>query len=231
MDQIDLIKPCDPHLLNPNARVFQPPREVAELFGALVLAFGESGKLLDKVCVLFVGEPRWYAPDTAPTAATAVTSTQTGGDLVDATLFYISDDGMQLVRSERRLERQTDLTALARVVLEAQLAAPPAPLLSPIPPGTRLLNIYVTERGDAFVDLSEEVTLGHSGGSLEELFTVYAIVNALTTSLPAISAVQILINNHEVDTLVGHVDLQRPLERNMQWVADPDTEAAPEPKI
>ena len=181
--------------------------------------------------VLFVGLPRWYAPDTAPTAATAVTSTQTGGDLVDATLFYISNDGMQLVRFERRVERQTDLTALARVVLEAQLAEPPAPLLSPIPPGTRLLNIYVTERGDAFVDLSEEVTLGHSGGSLEELFTVYAIVNALTTSLPAISAVQILINNHEVDTLVGHVDLQRPLERNMQWVADPDTEAAPEPQI
>ena len=91
-----------------------------------------------------------------------------------------------------------------------------------------MLALYLSELGDVFVDLSEEVTLGHSGGSLEELFTVYAIVNALTTNLPAINAVQILVNGREVDTLVGHVDLQNPLERNMQWVADPEAESTPE---
>ena len=185
--------------------------------------------------VLFVGLPRWYPADSPPTATGAMTATPADDELVDATLFYISDDGMQLVGFERRLERRAELSAQARVILEAQLAEPPAPLLSPIPLGTRLLALYLTERGDAFVDLSEEVTLGHSGGSLEELFTVYAIVNALTANLPAISAVQILINGREVDTLVGHVDLQRPLERNMQWVADPTAEppleaaAAPTP--
>ena len=132
------------------------------------------------------------------------------------------------IEFERRLEQRAEPAAQARVILEAQLAEPPAPLLSPIPPGTQLLALYLTERGDAIVDLSEEVTLGHSGGSLEELFTVYAIVNALTTNLPVINAVQILINGREVDTLVGHVDLQSPLERNMQWVADPNAEPTPE---
>ena len=180
------------------------------------------------VWVLFVGLPRWYPPDASPTATGTPTVT-TDDDFVDATLFYIADDGMQLVGFERRLERRAELSAQARVILEAQLAQPPAPLLSPIPLGTRLLNLYLTERGHAFVDLSEEVTLGHSGGSLEELFTVYAIVNAVTTNLPTISAVQILVNGFEVDTLVGHVDLQSPLERNMQWVADPEAEAAPTP--
>jgi hypothetical protein len=178
--------------------------------------------------VLFVGLPRWYAPDTSPAATAAATGMGTDGELVDATLFYISDDGMQLIGFERRLERHADPTAQARIILEAQLAEPPAPLLSPIPPGTRLLSVYLPDSGDAFVDLSEEVTLGHSGGSLEELFTVYAIVNALTANLPAITAVQILINGREVDTLVGHVDLQRPLERNMQWVVDPNAEPTPE---
>ncbi len=178
--------------------------------------------------VLFVGLPRWYPPDTLPAATGTTTGTSPAGARVDTTLFYISDDGMQLVEFERRLEQRAEPAAQARVILEAQLADPPAPLLSPIPPGTRLLALYLTERGDAFVDLSEEVALGHSGGSLEELFTVYAIVNALTTNLPAINAVQILINGREVDTLVGHVDLQRPLERNMQWVADPEAETTPE---
>ena len=179
--------------------------------------------------VLFVGLPRLYPPDTPSTATGATASTPTDGELVDATLFYTSDDGMRLVGFERRLERRAEMAGQARVILEAQLADPPAPLLSPIPPGTRLLALYLTELGDAFVDLSEEVMLGHSGGSLEELFTVYAIVNALTTNLPAINAVQILINGREVDTLVGHVDLQRPLARNMRWVAGPEAEPAPRP--
>lgn len=180
--------------------------------------------------VLFVGLPRWY-PASAPPASTTEASSPmpTDGESVEATLFYISDDGMQLVGVEQRLERQPDTTAQARVIVEAQLADPPDPLLSPIPSGTRLLALYLAERGNAldlFVDLSEEVTLGHSGGSLEELFTVYAIVNAVTTNLPAITAVQILIDGRESDTLAGHVDLQRPLERNMQWVADPEAASA-----
>ena len=191
------------------------------------------------VWVLFVGLPRWYAPALPPDATGTATDTSTDGELVDATLFYISDDGMQLVGVERQVERRADPTAQARVILEAQLAEPPAPLLSPIPPGTRVLAVYLipgrADTFDAFVDLSEEVTLSHSGGSLEELFTVYAIVNAVTINLPAINAVQILVDGKEVDTLVGHVDLQRPLERNMQWVVDPnaepplDTEAATTP--
>ena len=178
--------------------------------------------------VLFVGLPRWYAPASPPAATGAATDTSTDGELVDATLFYISDDGMQLVGVEQQLERRADPTAQARVILEAQLAEPPPPLLSPIPPGTRVLAVYLipghADTFDAFVDLSEEVTLGHSGGSLEELFTVYAIVNAVTINLPAINAVQILVDGDEVDTLVGHVDLQRPLEQNLQWVADPNAE-------
>ena len=179
------------------------------------------------IWVLFVGLPRWYPPAGTETTAAPTAVAMPGDDeLVNVTLFYISDDGMRLVGFERPLERDADPTAQARIILEAQLTEPPTPLLSPIPLGTELRAFYMAGQ-DAFVDLSAEVTLGHSGGSLEELFTVYAIVNALTTNIPAINAVQILVNGNEVDTLVGHVDLQHPLERNLQWVADPNT--APRP--
>jgi hypothetical protein len=50
------------------------------------------------------------------------------------------------------------------------------------------------------------------------LFTIYAIVNAVTVNLPAISRVQILVDGKEADTLAGHVDLRRPLEKNLTWV-------------
>ena len=63
---------------------------------------------------------------------------------------------------------------------------------------------------------------------------MYAVVNAVTANLSSINAVQILVNGQEVDTLAGHVDLQRPLELNMRWVAAPEEGAtsdvpSPEP--
>jgi hypothetical protein len=53
-----------------------------------------------------------------------------------------------------------------------------------------------------------------------ELMTVYAIVNAVTTNLPAVQRVQILIDGKEADTLAGHVDLRRPLQRDLSLVRD-----------
>ena len=78
--------------------------------------------------------------------------------------------------------------------------------------------MFVTERGDAFVNLSGDITARHPGGSLLELFTVYTLVNALTVNLPAIQRVQILVDGKEVDTLAGHVDLRHPLAKSLEWV-------------
>ena len=187
------------------------------------IAFGAAA--LAGAWVLFVGLPRWYPAEESPIGATPDDSTP--GTRTVSTLFYVSDDGMRLVGLPRQLAREANSTAQARVILEAQLAEPPAPLFSPIPPGTALRAVYLTGDGDAFVDLTEEIALGHSGGSREELFTVYAIVNALTMNLASVDAVQILVDGVEVDTLVGHVDLQRPLRQNLDLLEAPNTDWAP----
>ena len=64
---------------------------------------------------------------------------------------------------------------------------------------------------------------GHPGGSLNELLTVYALVNAVTANLPAVKRVQILVDGKEVDTLAGHVDLRRPLAGNEGLVRTEDS--------
>ena len=177
--------------------------------------------------VIFIGLPRWYPAEDAAVSPGGTADRSTAGVQTVSTLFYISGDGMRLVGVPRQLSRQANPTAQARVILEQQLADPPAPLTSPIPPGTSLRAVYLTGDGDAFVDLSEEIALGHSGGSREELFTVYAIVNALTTNLAAVDAVQILVDGVEVDTLVGHVDLQRPLRQNLDLLEAPSDDWMP----
>ena len=71
----------------------------------------------------------------------------------------------------------------------------------------------------SFADGSR-VSTAHPGGSLTELLTVYAIVNAVTANLPAIQRVQLLVDGQEVDTIAGHVDVRRPLTRDTSLVRD-----------
>ena len=134
---------------------------------------------------------------------------------IKATLYFASEDGMRLVPAEAEVPLAEGVVAQARSIVEAQLTAePPAPLASTIPKGATLRGIFVSERNEAFVDLDPSIRSAHPGGALQELMTVYTIVNVLLTNLPTLREVQILIGGQEVDTLAGHVDLRRPLRKN-----------------
>lgn len=166
--------------------------------------------------------PRWYGSGHEAAAPAAVPAAAPVPERkIKATLYYVAEDGQSLAATERDVAFAEPVVAQARSIVEAQLAAPPPPLASPIPPGTSLRSVFITDRAEAFVDLSQEAAANHPGGALEEIFTVYAIVDALTVNLPAIVRVQILVNGHEVDTLAGHVDLRRPLQKNLTWLAPP----------
>jgi hypothetical protein len=163
--------------------------------------------------------PRWYGRP-APATAVVPSATPAGPERkIKATLYYVSEDGLSLPGVQREIPFGDPIVEQARRIVEAQLAAAPPPYVSPVPAGTSLRALFVGERGDAFVDLSGEVRGKHPGGALGELFTVYAVVNAITVNLPAIMRVQILIDGKEADTLAGHVDLRRPLRKNLTWTA------------
>jgi len=162
-------------------------------------------------------------PDEAPPPDRVVVeppAPPAGVPRITATLFYGSEDGEALVGVRREVALADGTVPQARQILETQLQGAPAPYASVVPEGTLLRAFYATERGDAFVDLSAEVSTAHPGGSTTELLTVYAIVNAITANLPSIQRVQILIDGREVDTLAGHVDLRRPLERDFSLVRE-----------
>lgn len=178
---------------------------------------------LGAVWMLFTYGPRWYARRTPAGAPQAAAATPTAERKIKATLYYVADDGTSLVGVQREVPFSEPIVEQARRILEAQLEPAPAPLASSVPAGTALRGLYLSERGDAFVDLSADVSTKHPGGALDELFTVYAIVDALTVNLPAISRVQILIEGKETDTLAGHVDLRHPLQKNLNWIGAPAT--------
>lgn len=174
--------------------------------------------------LLFAVLPRLYdVPATTPAAAApAAAAPLPPGRKIKARLYYIAEDGMRLVAVERDVPYGEGPVDQAREIINAQIApvvsAGNQPLVTAVPPGTKLRALFVTEGGEAYVDLSREVSAAHEGGSVDELLTVYTIVNVLTANLPAVTSVQLLVDGKEVDTLAGHVDLRRPLAQNLAWV-------------
>jgi spore germination protein GerM len=167
-----------------------------------------------------VGLQRLVGPDPAP-IATPEPPPPAATARIEATIFYGTPDGQALVGVRREVELADDILAQGREILRHQLQPAPAPYVSVIPEGTVLRAFYVTDRGEAFVDLSSEITTAHPGGSMTELLTVYALVNAVTANLPALERVQLLVEGREVETIAGHVDVRRPLSRDPSLVQAP----------
>jgi spore germination protein GerM len=181
------------------------------------------------VVALFVGAlmywrlPGWTSRATSrattrASAAPSPTAPAPPGRKIKARLFYVAEDGLRLASVERDIAYGEGTVEQAREIIAAQIAPVVEPMVSAVPPGTALRAVFLTQGGDAYVDLSREVMSAHPGGTQNELLTVYTIVNALTINLPAVTAVQLLVDGKEVDTLSGHVDLRQPLAKNVNWV-------------
>ncbi len=81
-----------------------------------------------------------------------------------------------------------------------------------IPEGVKLLSLEIVD-GVAYVNFSKEIQTNHWGGSTGEMFTIFSVVNSLTES-PNVKSVQFLIEGQRVESLVGHADTTKPIERN-----------------
>ena len=175
--------------------------------------------LVAGLITLLVLGPRWLTtvPDAALPDATAAA---VDARKIRARLFFIDDQGTALKGVEQEVLYAESTAEQARRIIEAQIAPPPAPHVSAIPAGTKLRTVFFTKSGEIYVDLSAELQTNHPGGTTNETLTVYALVSALTSNLPAVTGVQILIEGKEVDTLAGHLDLRRPFEQDLKWVTN-----------
>lgn len=196
------------------------PRVLLYVGGALVT--------LVVAWLLFIALPQWAARPAAEPDVEEERIAQRAGEpapesaapQIKARLFYVSADGRRLEDVERDVPFASSVSAQARAIIEAQLQPVAEPLVSAIPEGVVLREVFVTDRGEAYVDLTGEISSNHTGGSLDEILTVYTIVGALTQNLPDIKRVQILIDGREADTLAGHVDLRRPLSPDPAYLGD-----------
>ena len=133
---------------------------------------------------------------------------------INVKLFFPAADRPGLVMEERTVPFSSDLGTQLKAVVGELIRGSQSGLVASLPAQTKVLEVFVSARGVAYVDLSKEASQGTSGSD-EELLSVYSIVNSLTVNFPAVRRVQILLEDRPADTLAGHVDLSRPLTADM----------------
>lgn len=135
-----------------------------------------------------------------------------GTEKTTTVVLYFADNNGYLAAYRKEVPK---VTGIARLTLHELCQGPPADsgLYPTIPPGAALKDINIKEDGLAVVDFNQNLKSKHWGGSTAELLTVYSIVNTLT-QFPAVKKVQIFIEGERVQTLAGHLDISKPLQRD-----------------
>jgi hypothetical protein len=186
--------------------------------------------LLATLTLLAATAPQWArllprnapAADTGPLVRAAkaqAPASPDAGKKINVRLYFEQQERSLLEPEDREIAYATDLSQQIRTVVEELVRGSLAGHLPPLPAETKVLGVFVSARGTAYVDLSKEAATGGAAGSLGERLSVYALVNSVTANFPAIRRVQILIDDRPAETFAGHVDLSRPLPPDMTLVA------------
>jgi sporulation and spore germination protein len=130
------------------------------------------------------------------------------GSSEQVTLFVADDDAGVLRPKQVRIllpaGRQERAAELLHTLLSLYLDK-----FSPHPLGTgsEIRDVYLIEPGIAVIDLNAAFADSHRSGVLVEELTVASLVQTLSTNVPGIVRVKILVDGKGRDTLAGHADL------------------------
>ncbi len=195
-----------------------PHRVVTCLAAAAVVLGGGSllwgGALREYAFLLEDGRPRPGPPLPAPEGRTG-----------QARLAFLAAAGRNLETETREVQLGPSVAAAARVILEELRAGSRLGRGPVLPPGMRVSQVFVDQRGVAYVDLSGEFFAAAFEGDPwpAVVRAAHAIAASLGMSLPEIAQVRILVEGREVPVLVDGVDLRRPLPASLPL-------RAPDPK-
>jgi len=79
----------------------------------------------------------------------------------------------------------------------------------------RLLDIYMDKDGVIYVDLGDELKKNFKGDASEELNIIAGLYKGIEQAVPGFTALKILIEGHESETLGGHIDISKPIGKEI----------------
>jgi hypothetical protein len=76
-----------------------------------------------------------------------------------------------------------------------------------MPPGAEIRSVFLIDPGTAVIDTNAAFAEGHRSGVLVEELTVASLIQTLSSNIPGIIRVRILVDGKQRETLAGHADL------------------------
>lgn len=128
------------------------------------------------------------------------------------TLYFESPE-LLLTPEQRTLALpERDAAAISPVVSEVIKGSANASVPRLFPADANVRGAFLLPDGTAIVDLGgPSLTNGWSTGSHAEVMALYSVVHTLTANFPAVRRVRFLVNGQAVETLAGHVRIDRSL--------------------
>jgi len=125
---------------------------------------------------------------------------QAGGEeaaVKTVTLFFLADSDDLLHKETREIAAGPTAAEEAERTLAELIKGSEQGFTSPLPPQTRVRQVFVGRDGVATADFSRDLVEKFSYGSSMELSAVYAVVNTLTFNFKGVKRVVILVEGAE----------------------------------
>ncbi len=137
----------------------------------------------------------------------------------EVTLFFSDANERFLVPEKRFIPREKEPEEQAQEIVKALLAGSKTGLVNTFPEKAELQGVKTEGEETLVVNFRESMPAHHPGGSAAEMATLYSLTNTLTTNMPLIKKVKILIAGKERDSLKGHIGLKNPFTLNRELIA------------
>jgi flagellar basal body-associated protein FliL len=157
--------------------------------------------------------------------ATGKQTTAKKRDKQEVTLFFSDANERFLVPEKRFISKESEPESQAREMILALIAGSKTGLVNTFPEKSELQGVNREGEDILSVNFRESLAANHPGGSASEMATVYSLTNTLTTNLPSIKKIRILIGGKERESLKGHIGRRNPFMMNRELIAQ-----APPPK-
>ncbi|MBI5741817.1 MAG: hypothetical protein HZA16_14030 [Nitrospirae bacterium] len=79
----------------------------------------------------------------------------------------------------------------------------------------RLLDLYMDNAGVVYVDMGDELKKNFRGDASEELRTFAGLYRSIEAVVPGFTALKVLMEGHETETIGGHIDISKPLGKEI----------------
>jgi hypothetical protein len=129
-------------------------------------------------------------------------------------LVFPEWDASGFVTEERQISSRDrggeDLLGIMQVLCRGPVISG---AVSPFPEGTQATAAFFNpDDFSVVIDFSEELVTGHPGGSTAEMATLTTILRTVALNFPETRSCTILVGGAEVETLAGHLTMDRPFD-------------------